>query len=254
VVSFTNDTSLTCEIPKINFTNLSIYDAGSTYAWNFGDGGESSEANPSHLYFMPGNYPVSLTITTPAGCRSNTTENVEIMFYPLPVADFVTSPGVTNVFNGKIGFVDRSDYAVSWLWDFGDGARSIEQNPSHYFNEIGEYKVILRITNIAGCEDIHEEVVIVNPFYIPNAFTPNGDGVNDIFYYSGYDLDVTSYSMNIFNRWGQLVFSGAGENDNWKGETSSGDSAPQGTYVYRLIIKTKGGKEHVFNGQVNLIR
>lgn len=254
VVSFTNDTSLTCEIPEINFTNLSQYDAGSTFAWSFGDGSNSTLLNPSHIFNAPGTYPISLVITTPAGCSSTTTTPVEIMFFPLPVADFVTSPGVTNVFNGKIGFVDRSEYAVTWLWEFGDGANSFEQNPYHYFNEVGEYRITLRVTNIAGCEDIHEEVVVVNPFYIPNAFTPNGDGVNDLFYYSGYDLDVSKYNMQVYNRWGQLVFSGQNENDTWNGETKDGTLAPQGTYVYRLQIKTNGGQEHTFDGQVNLLR
>ncbi len=254
VVAFTNDTSLTCAVPQINFTNLSQYVPGSTFEWTFGDGSVSAAANPSHLYFAPGNYPVSLEITTPAGCVSNTSSQVDIMFFPLPEADFVTAPGITNVFNGKVDFVDRSDYAVSWLWEFGDGAKSAEQNPFHYYNEVGDYRVALTVTNIAGCIDRYEDVVVINPFYIPNAFSPNGDGVNDLFYYSGYDLDVANYNMKIFNRWGQLVFTGEDENDNWNGSTLDGVTAPQGTYVYRLQVKTKGGKEYVFDGHVNLIR
>jgi trimeric autotransporter adhesin len=254
VVAFTNDTTLTCSVPKVNFTNLSVYDPFSVFEWTFGDGGTSNAPNPSHLYFNPGTYPVSLTITTPAGCTNSTSQNVSVVFFPLPVADFVTSPPSTNVFNGKVGFVDRSSHAVSWMWDFGDGARSHEQNPSHYYNEVGDYLVTLYITNIAGCEDVHQEIININPYYIPNAFTPNGDGVNDMFFYSGYQLDVSSYNMKIFNRWGQLVFTGAGENDNWNGMSDDGQPAPAGTYVYRLIVKTRGGKEHVFNGQVNLVR
>jgi trimeric autotransporter adhesin len=254
VVAFTNDTSLTCAVPQINFTNLSTYDPGSVFTWNFGDGLSSSEINPSHLFFTPGNYPISLQITTPAGCTSSSTNFVDIMFFPLPEADFVTAPAVTNVFNGKVSFVDRSANAISWYWLFGDGAFSTEQNPEHYYSEIGDYKVTLRVTNIAGCEDYSETPVTINPFYIPNAFTPNADGVNDVFYYSGYDLDVASYNMKIFNRWGELVFTGSDENDNWNGETNSGKQAPQGTYIYRLQVKTKAGKDYTFNGQVSLIR
>ncbi len=254
VVAFTNDTSLTCSVPQVNFTNLSQYDAGSAFEWTFGDGGTSTTANPSHLYFAPGNYPVSLVITTPAGCTSNNASQVEVIFYPLPVADFVTAQGVTNVFNSKVNFVDRSDFAINWLWDFGDGEKSIEQNPEHYYNAVGEFKVGLTITNIAGCVDQYEEIVVIVPHYIPNAFSPNGDGVNDLFYYSGYNLDVANYNMKIFNRWGQLVFTGENENDNWNGSTPEGVTAPQGTYVYRLQVKTKGGKEYTFDGNLNLIR
>jgi len=254
VVLFTNDTSLTCSVPQINFTNLSLYVPGSSFEWTFGDGSGAVAANPSHLYFAPGNYPVSLVITTPAGCVSSNSSQVEIMFFPLPEADFVTATPVANVFNGKIDFVDRSANAVSWYWEFGDGDKSIEQNPNHYYNEVGDYHVALTVTNIAGCVDRYEDVIVINPFYIPNAFTPNGDGINDLFYYSGYDLDVSRYNMKIFNRWGQLVFTGQDENDNWNGVTLDGVTAPGGTYVYRLEVKTKGGKEYVFDGQVNLVR
>ena len=254
VVSFTNDTSLTCAVPEINFTNLSVFDPGSEFNWSFGDGGISDIQHPSHLFQNPGTFPISLVITTPAGCVGTGSANVDITFYPLPEADYVTAPGVTNIFTGGINFVDRSAYAVRWLWDFGDGSYSEAQNPMHYYNDVGDYRVVLRVQNIAGCEDVYENVVNVNPFYIPNAFTPNGDGINDNFYYSGYDLDVQKYNMKIFNRWGQLVFTGYGENDNWDGTTTTGDAAPQGTYVYRLMVTTKGGKDYEFNGQVNLIR
>jgi len=176
------------------------------------------------------------------------------VFYPYPVADFITSPSVANVFNGKIEFVDRSQYAVTWHWKFGDGEESFEQNAEHYFNDVGDFKVSLTVTNVAGCEDTHTEVININPFYIPNAFTPNGDGINDYFFNSGYLLDVSSYRMSIFNRWGQEVFSAESINQQWDGRNSSGDESPQGTYVYRIEVTTRGGKEHVFTGHVNLIR
>ena len=190
VIAFTNDTSLTCSVPEINFTNQSDYPQGSTYLWHFGDGSTSDQSNPSHIYYQPGVYPISLEITTPQGCSAQQTSQVEILFYPLPVADFVTAPGVSNVFNGRMDFVDRSSNAVSWVWEFGDGDRSEVQNPYHYYEAVGEFKVALTVTNIAGCIDRHEDLVTINPFYIPNAFTPNGDGINDQFYYAGYDLDI----------------------------------------------------------------
>jgi gliding motility-associated-like protein len=254
VISFTNDTSLTCAVPNINFTNLSTYDSGSDISWNFGDGGTSNEASPSHIFTQPGTYNISLTITTPAGCTSTASSSVEITFYPLPDADFVTSPDVTTVFNGKITFVDRSSYAVKWHWQFGDGADSDLQNPVHYYNEVGDFRVKLTVENIAGCVDEYEEVIPINPFYIPNAFTPNGDGINDNFFDAGYILDVSSYNMKIFNRWGQLVFTGTDVNQHWEGLDHDGNPAPQGTYVYSIQVTTRGGKDYVFNGQVNLIR
>jgi len=252
-VSFIADTVITCKEQKGVFTNTSIYDSGSSFAWTFGDGGTSSASNPSHLYLNQGTYPISLTITTPAGCVSSNTGSIDIVFFPLPVADFVTSPNINGVFNGKVEFVDRSDFAVSWKWDFGDGFYALTQNTEHYFNEVGDFNVRLTVTNLAGCEDTHSETVTIIPYFVPNAFTPNGDGINDNFFFSGYDLDVATYEMKIFDRWGNLMFAGQNQLDIWKGDGPGGD-APQGTYAYRIIVKTRGGKEHVFNGAVNLIR
>ncbi|MDQ3051177.1 MAG: PKD domain-containing protein, partial [Bacteroidota bacterium] len=250
VISFTNDTSLTCEIPSINFFNTSSYPSGSEFSWNFGDNGTSELPNPSHLYSLPGNYPVTLTISTPAGCTATLSQPVEITFFPLPVADFSYAPSVTNVFNGRVDFVDESEYAVSWFWEFGDGGKSADKNTFHYYNEIGEYKVTLTVTNIAGCIDQKEEIVIINPFYIPNAFTPNADGINDYFFDAGYVLEVKSFKMNIFSRWGDKVYEGDDYTNFWNGYDQKGNKSPGGVYVYTIEVITIGGKEHKFTGTV----
>lgn len=254
VISFTNDTSLTCEIPEINFTNNSTFPPGSEFMWDFGDNSSSSLSNPSHIFITPGNYPISLTITTTEGCSATLSQSVDIMFFPLPEAKFVPSPYITNVFNSKIVFADESLNAVSWLWDFGDGSQSFEQNPSHYYNDIGEYVVKLFITNIAGCADEYIQPVVINPFYIPNAFTPNADGVNDYFFDAGYVLDIQSYNMSIFNRWGQKVYEVDNYTKFWNGYDRKGNIAAEGVYVYSIEVTTKGGKTHQFNGTVSLIR
>jgi gliding motility-associated-like protein len=254
VISFTNDTSLTCEIPEINFTNNSSYPSNSSFTWEFGDGNTSSQVNPSHIFNTPGNYPITLTISTTDGCTATSTQGVDITFFPLPEAKFDATPAVTNVFDSRVLFTDQSQNAVSWYWDFFDGAKSIEQNPSHYFNDIGEYTVKLVVTNIAGCVDEYLQEIVVNPFYIPNAFTPNADGINDYFFDAGYVLDVKSYQMEIFNRWGQRVFVTGDYTKFWTGYDENGKAAPQGVYVYSIEVITRGGKKHQFNGTVTLLR
>ncbi len=254
VISFTNDTSLTCDVPKINFINYSSYPPGSQFTWDFGDNSGSNNPSPSHIYNQPGTYTVSLNITTPAGCTADASQSVDITFFPLAEAKFIADPNVTNVFNARVQFIDQSDYAVSWLWDFNDGNRSVEQNPVHYFEKIGNYKVTLVVTNVAGCPDLYSSEVVVNPFYIPNAFTPNSDGINDYFFNAGYVLDVKSYRLAVFNRWGQKVFSTGDFNEFWNGYDANGNTAPEGVYVYSIDVVTKGGKEHNFNGTVSLVR
>jgi hypothetical protein len=116
-----------------------------------------------------------------------------------------------------LNFTDQSQHAVTWLWKMGDDSESEIQNPYHYYSDIGEFKVILTVTNVAGCVDQYEEVIVVNPFYIPNAFTPNADGINDYFFDAGYVLDVQSFKMVIVNRWGERVYVGDDYTKFWNG-------------------------------------
>lgn len=254
VVSFTNDTSLTCADPIINFINQSTYPAGSAFSWTFGNAGSSTLANPSQLFTQPGTYPVTLIITSQAGCRDSLTQDVEIMFYPLPVAEFTANPKETGIFNSKIKFTDLSQYAVSWWWDFGDGQNSAVQHPEHYYDEMGKFIVTLTIKNIAGCESTFRESVYITPFFVPNAFTPNNDGLNENFFEAGYITDVSSYNMSIFNRWGQKVFENDSHYKPWNGLDKNGKPAPEGVYVYAIKVKTLSGKDYYYSGHVTLLR
>lgn len=254
VVDFTNDTSLTCDIPRINFTNLSTYQVGATFSWDLGNG-TSTQSNPSQLYQLPGNYPITLIVTNPTGCADTLTKSIEIIFYPLAVANFKADPPVTNIYSSGISFIDLSPNAVKWLWDFGDGSPKVPvQNPTHYYPEVGDYKVTLYVENIAGCPSTYELPVVINPFYLPNAFTPNDDGKNDMFFKPGFNLDVAHYTLRIFNRWGQKFFETDNYNEAWDGKDASGKKAPEGVYVYSLGVKTKAGSSHEYNGTVTLIR
>lgn len=254
IIDFTNDTSLACEISNINFTNLSTYESNATFAWNLGDNATSTLVSPSHIYSTPGTYPITLTITNPTGCSSTLTKPVDITFFPLPVAKFVADPLATNIYSSGINFYDQSANAVSWQWNFGDDNTSPLQNPSHYFGAVGEYMVKLVVTNIAGCVSEFEQQVVVNPFYLPNAFTPNKDGKNDFFFDPGFTLDVASYKMKIFNRWGQKFFESESTGKSWDGSDPSGARAPQGVYVYSIDVKTKEGRSQQYNGTVTLLR
>lgn len=254
VVSFTNDTSLTCADPIIHFFNTSTYPPGSSFNWTFGNIGTSTLANPSQLFNQPGIYPVTLVITTQAGCSDSLTQDVEIMFYPLPVAEFVANPKETGIFNSKIKFTDLSQNAVSWWWDFGDGQNSSLQHPEHYYDEMGQFIVTLTVKNIAGCEATYRESVYITPFFVPNAFTPNSDGLNENFFEAGYIVDVSSYSMSIFNRWGQKVFENDSHYKPWNGLDKNGKPAPEGVYVYAIKVKTYSGKDYYFSGRVTLLR
>ena len=253
VVSFTNDSSLTCEVPRIHFTNTSVYPAGSVFSWNFGDA-VSSEMNPVHQYDSSGTYPVTLIITTPAGCVDSSTQNVDITIFPLPLAQFDVSPDFAPLYNSTIELKDNSENAVTWHWDFGDGQKSDIPVSQYQYQSPGKYTITLQITNIAGCESVTSREVFITPFFIPNAFTPNGDGKNETFYDPGYAFDVSSVTMRIWNRWGQMVFSSDNMSHVWDGKDASGNDAPQGVYYYTLKVVQNSGHENDYAGSVTLVR
>ncbi|HRB38249.1 MAG TPA: PKD domain-containing protein, partial [Bacteroidia bacterium] len=132
VVSFTNDSSLTCELPIINFTNTSQYQLGSVFEWNI-DNTIYNSLNATHQFSGSGSYTVSLTITSPKNCVGEAIRNVNITVFPLPQASFTIAPDQAPLFNSEVAFGDASANAVSWLWDFGDGDTSTLQNVSHFY-------------------------------------------------------------------------------------------------------------------------
>jgi len=253
VVSFTNDSSLTCELPIINFTNTSQYQLGSVFEWNI-DNTIYNSLNATHQFSGSGSYTVSLTITSPKNCVGEAIRNVNITVFPLPQASFTIAPDQAPLFNSEVAFGDASANAVSWLWDFGDGDTSTLQNVSHFYADPGKYNAKLYVTNVAGCIDSLAREIFITPFYIPNAFTPNGDGRNETFFDPGYATNVQSLTMNIYNRWGQLVYTTDNLSKTWDGIDSKGNLSPQGVYVYALKVTTYSGKHYDYTGSVSLIR
>lgn len=255
VVAFTADSSSECDAFKIRFRNNSIYDGGSAFAWTFGDSATSNQPSPIHWYTVNGLYNVSLTITTPFGCASSDSSEIDIVRYPDPVAKFTTESNIENVFAGPIVFINQSENANRYLWDFGDQSGSTDVNPTHDYREPGYYKISLTAFNPANCE--HKEIreVTVAPMFIPSAFTPNGDGRNDVFP-TGLpaDMDVNSYEINIYNRWGQRIFHSDNPMIGWTGVDADGAKAASGSYVYEMKIADRLNKAFSFKGNLNLMR
>lgn len=224
------------------------------YVWDFGDGAPiSNEANPTHIYENPGSYLVRFTATGAGGCTNTSNETV-ISVYPKGVADFSSQPPVGSSVvlpEAQIEFLDRAEFASSYFWGFGDGTTSTEVNPVKIYREPGEYVVSLTITDEGGCTDVirYGPYVIFAPdLLIPNVFTPNADGFNDVFRveYSGRER----FRMEVFDRWGVSVFETEGDpNQGWDGFFSAGGQAKEGVYYYRVAIGEKS-----YTGNVTLMR
>lgn len=248
-----------CVPANIFFNNLSTpIDETYKINWDFGDGGSSTEISPTHIYDQPGTFSVGVDITSPIGCKTDTFFRNLIKVLPSPVADFSFFPEKPSNLTPVVEFMDASSGAIQWLWDFGNGARSIERNPSYVYQDTGYYQVMQIVTHPSGCKDTLIKDLDVAPeirYYLPNAFTPNEDSVNDIFNGKGILLSVENFSMSIWNRWGELVFQTDNPDEGWNGrKNNSGELAPNG--VYPVVVRFLGPRRvpFEFKGFATLVR
>src|SRR5690606_16791085 len=152
-------------------------------------------------------------------------------------------------------FGNNSSTGVTYDWNFGDGTPNTNTTaPTHTYTNIGNYTATLIVSD-GVCSDTASviiEVIGQSSIVIPNVFTPNGDGSNDVFTVEGTNLE--SVEGEIFNRWGQKMFEWNGVKGYWDGRTQSGTEVPDGTYFY--IIKAKGmdDVEYFKKGAFSLIR
>ena len=266
VVAFSADTLIGCPLFCVNFTDLSTISNGviTAWAWDFGDASlPSPMQNPSHCYATSGTYSVTLVAVGTGGCTSTLTIPNMITVQPVPHADFTATPNPTIVLSPIVTFTDLSTGNPStWSWDFGDLTSVLDvantQNAQYtYSAEVGGvYQVNLVVTNQFGCVDDTTIEIIVAPdfaFFIPNSFTPNGDGKNDGFFGSGYG--ITDYQIWIFDRWGNLVFTSTDINKEWDGTVLGlGDVVQNDVYVWKVMLSDIFYKKHKYIGHVTVIK
>jgi len=256
-VDFIADVEEGCQPLAVNFTDLSIIPPGYDivwWLWDFGDGNTSPAQNPLHVFDSAGVFTVILHVKSANGCDNVDTLAGMITVYPKPAAGFSASPQPTTIIYPYIDFTDNSSGANQWQYDFGDHINAATQNPQHTYSDTGTYTVQQIVINQFGCRDTIESIVIINDaftFYIPNSFSPNGDGDNDYFFGSG--IGITSSRMRIFNRWGEEIFSSFADNPKWDGMISkTNELAPQDVYVYVFLITDVFGNTHTYRGKVML--
>ena len=246
--------NITCDAIRVKFENTSTFANGSAFYWIFGDGGTSTEKSPLHEYAGPGDYSTSLRIITPAGCTDRDTQQISVTIPPFPEADFTQSARIVSIFNSEVNFNNRSVNSTRYKWSFGDGQSSEEENPTHVFDQVGTLKIKLAAFNGVNCLDEYETNLEVVPFFVPNAFTPNNDGKNDVFFDGTPALNVQSYDMTLFNRWGQVIYSTDSYLRPWDGFSADGQPAPEGLYTYLIRIVSGKGKYYEYAGTFSLIR
>jgi len=246
-----------CVPLTVSFTNQTITSLQASYEWNFGDLTRDTVADPVHIYTHEGVYDVSLKVTSDMGCVSELTKPQAIHVYGLPVASFTADPPKATILHPVINFTDHSTGASFWNWDFGDGyGNSVETNPRYTYRDAGMYEVTLIVENNYTCTDtVTEQVIIEQDFtlYVPNAFTPNGDGSNDYFLIQG--IGINDVQIFVFDRWGNRVFYTSDISEGWNGRiNNSGKECQQDAYVYLVKVAAFDGGKKEFTGRVTLLR
>jgi gliding motility-associated-like protein len=255
-VYLTPQTEMACGEVELNLNNSANNASGSTYFWDFGDNTYSNLATPNKTYTQSGSYNVSLTVTSPYGCVGTGQTYMNITINVKPEAIFEPSENKLTMLNPEVTFNNYSTDANFYQWTFGDGNNSTQHSPIHTYQTDGEYHVRLIATNTNGCKDTAFDIIEIEPeyhFYIPNAFTPDNDGNNDIFTAVGEEIET--FTMQIFNRWGELIYETQSLDEGWDGTTKGGtDLAMVGVYVYNIKLRDWEGLYHKFTGHVSLLR
>ncbi|CAN5891280.1 hypothetical protein BH11BAC7_BH11BAC7_06550 [soil metagenome] len=263
VAAFSGAPLAGCSPLDISFTDVSAIAAPGTitaWLWEFGDNTTDTLQDPLHTYYNPMSYGVTLTVVTADGCTSTLTINNYITVYPDPVAGFSAFPQPATAIEPIIYFTDESSGATAWEWNFGDvpNSSSSLQNPVFEYPDSGCYYVQQIVTSPNNCRDTTETLVCIQPdwsLYIPNAFTPDKDGLNDIFLPLGVGIDNTGFEMWIFDRWGNLIFYTNDMYHGWDGKAKGGSEFAQvDTYVYKIKCKDVVGAAHKYIGKVSLVR
>lgn len=184
------------------------------------------------------------------------TLNIKIAEVSGPTAAFEAIPKKASISNPEIRFHNQSSNADGFHWSFGDGALGAEENPVHVYTESGDYVVLLEVVDNYGCVDSvsHSVMIFDNlKIFIPNSFTPDGDGINDEFKPIGKGYNDEGYNLTIYNRWGQRVFSSTSFEKGWDGKIDGVKMNVNAVFVYIIDVYDINGKEYRFMGQITML-
>lgn len=234
----------TCQL-SATFNNSSLNAA--SYSWDFGDNTTSNAVNPTHTYSQTGNYSVTLIVTDINGCTDTIVHTVSP--YILSQAEFTYG---VDTCQRQVNFFNHSELALNYLWNFGDGETDGSVSTVHSYGTDGNYSVLLITNPGTVCADTAQlsvdfSLAGIGNYWVPNAFTPNNDGKNDVFEVVGI-FPCEDMTLSIFNRWGELIYQTNKLPLRWDGMYSDGKVKLE---VYVYILES----EHVNEvGRVTVIR
>jgi PKD repeat protein len=231
-----------CVPLEVYFENLSTNYLSSK--WDFGNGDTSNQSDLTYSYDLVGSYLPSLIVYGNANCSDTFKLSTTIDVYPNPIADFDYSiENVLTIFNNK------STGADSYLWDFGNGESSIQENPIYQFPESGIFNTLLVATNNFGCKDSISKSIDISQSYnlfVSNAFSPEF-GEPEVRKFQPRGIGLAEYQIYIYDTWGNLLWesdklSKTEPSEGWDGKDPEGKDMPQDTYVWKVTAKFLNGR------------
>lgn len=275
------------------FTDLSTSVDGTIASWQWsfpgGSPATSSAKNPTVCWNNPGVYDAQLIVTSSYGCVDTLATPLYINVYAWPTADFCVAPSVASINDPQFVFCDQwTSDVTNWMWNFGDGTAwdSVSTDPWHTYsasvtnNDFYNFTISLAVQNQYGCWDTVTHTIEILPeftFYIPNTFTPNKDGVNEMFF--GKGRGIKQYEIWLFDRWGNQIWNCERADNNTKWDTPGKEGLPsycqwdgvvvsggldmsgnsrqysqEDVYVWKVNLTDIFDKRHSYVGHVNIVR
>jgi gliding motility-associated-like protein len=243
VPAFAYSTSEGCAPLQVQFNLLDATGIQSAN-WSFGDGGSSNAIGQAfHIYQNGGTYSVQVQVTDLNGCNGSVNVSNAIFASNGPTAFFVPSPLTVSVEDPEFDVAHTPQPGVTYAWSVDGQSIAGGSQFSHMISPavVGIHPICLVATDVLGCSnELCVDILVddVLTIYVPNAFTPDGSGINDVFMPSVIGLDPEFYLFTIFDRWGQEIFNTTDPNEGWNGAfRNSGEVLPQGVYVWRLFAR-----------------
>jgi gliding motility-associated-like protein len=253
---FTLTTTAVCEGSDITFSALNKKD-NTDYLWDFGNGDYSKKKSPTHKFEEAGVYYVSLeTRNSLDNSVVSKSDKIAIVVNPTPNIEFSYEENNSNVIP-SIEFINRTDNAISWSWDLGNGLLSDEKDPIITYKRKGFYNITLTATNLEGCSKAtQQEIEVANDYNLlaPNSFTPNADGINDFFIPEALKILDVNFEMTIYDKRG-LIYQSRSLNNPWNGlNQRDGGKCSLGAYAWIVKYKDHEGIDQIFKGTINLLK
>lgn len=241
---------------KLKINGLQSGITVSEWHWSLGDGNTAGIAEPEHTYSQPGNYTLNLTVISDNGCRHIASLANAVQIAPTPVVNFEYEKTYWSFDETVVKFKALTSIpGKNYKWDFGNGKTGSTADLQVKYDKADYYNVKLEVETPAGCSNsFSQKILIVPPFdaYVPTSFTPNGDSKNDLFGMEGVEF-ITSYKMQIMNRWGEKIFFSDNLKLKWDG-TFNGDPLPPDIYSYKIDITDAEDRPYTLKGTIQLIR